>query len=36
MTTWEYAPAPPESAAPANLQPHYRPYVGGAFVDGGR
>jgi aldehyde dehydrogenase (NAD+) len=31
---WTYAPAP-ESAAPANLKPAYRPFVGGAFVDGG-
>ncbi|MBW0117325.1 aldehyde dehydrogenase family protein [Pseudonocardia abyssalis] len=34
MTTWDYAPAP-ESAALANLQPSYRPFVDGAFVDGG-
>jgi aldehyde dehydrogenase (NAD+) len=31
--TWTYAPAP-ESAALANLQPAYRPFVDGAFVDG--
>ncbi|MCX6464987.1 MAG: aldehyde dehydrogenase family protein, partial [Pseudonocardiales bacterium] len=31
---WTYAPAP-ESAALANLQPTYRPFVDGAFVDGG-
>jgi aldehyde dehydrogenase (NAD+) len=31
---WTYAPAP-ESAALANLQPAYRPFVDGAFVDGG-
>ncbi len=31
---WEYAPAR-ESAALANLQPGYRPFVDGAFVDGG-
>ena len=34
MDTWTYAPAP-ESAALARLQPTYRPYVDGAFVDGG-
>ena len=34
MDTWTYAPAP-ESAALANLQPTYRPFVDGAFVDGG-
>jgi aldehyde dehydrogenase (NAD+) len=34
MTTWDYAPAP-ESAALANLQPSYRPFVDGKFVDGG-
>jgi aldehyde dehydrogenase (NAD+) len=34
MTTWEYAPAP-ESAALANLQASYRPFVDGTFVDGG-
>ncbi len=34
MTTWTYAPAP-ESAALANVQPAYRPFVGGKFVDGG-
>ncbi|GAA3245095.1 aldehyde dehydrogenase family protein [Pseudonocardia petroleophila] len=34
MTTWDYAPAP-ESAALANLAPTYRPFVDGAFVDGG-
>jgi aldehyde dehydrogenase (NAD+) len=31
--TWTYAPAP-ESAALANLQPAYRPFIDGAFVDG--
>ena len=31
--TWTYAPAP-ESAALANLQPTYRPFVNGKFVDG--
>jgi aldehyde dehydrogenase (NAD+) len=31
---WTYAPAP-ESAALANLQASYRPFVDGAFVDGG-
>ena len=31
---WQYAPAP-ESAALANLAPTYRPFVDGAFVDGG-
>ena len=31
--TWTYAPAP-ESAALANLQPTYRPFIGGKFVDG--
>ena len=31
---WTYAPAP-ESVALANLKPAYRPFVGGAFVDGG-
>ena len=34
MVTWQYAPAP-ESAAPANLQPSYRPFIDGQFVDGG-
>ncbi|MBW0091475.1 aldehyde dehydrogenase family protein [Pseudonocardia sp. KRD-184] len=34
MPTWEYSPAP-ESAALARLQPSYRPFVDGAFVDGG-
>ncbi len=34
MTSWTYAPAP-ESAALANLQPAYRPFIGGKFVDGG-
>src|SRR3954452_23848356 len=34
MTTWTYAPAL-ESAALANLQPTYRPFIGGKFVDGG-
>ncbi len=33
MTTWEYAPAP-ESAATGRLQPSYRMFVGGEFVDG--
>ncbi|OLT40520.1 betaine-aldehyde dehydrogenase [Saccharomonospora sp. CUA-673] len=33
MTVWEYAPAP-ESRALANLQPNYRPFIGGEFVDG--
>jgi aldehyde dehydrogenase (NAD+) len=33
MTAWTYAPAP-ESAALANLQPAYRPFVDGKFVDG--
>ncbi|HYH30156.1 MAG TPA: aldehyde dehydrogenase family protein, partial [Pseudonocardia sp.] len=32
--SWEYAPAP-ESAALANLEPAYRPFVDGEFVDGG-
>ena len=32
--TWTYAPAP-ESAALANLQPTYRPFIDGEFVDGG-
>jgi aldehyde dehydrogenase (NAD+) len=32
--TWEYAPAP-ESAALANLEPAYRPFIDGEFVDGG-
>ena len=32
--TWTYAPAP-ETAALANLQPAYRPFIGGEFVDGG-
>jgi len=31
---WQYAPAP-ESAALANVAPTYRPFVDGAFVDGG-
>ena len=31
---WTYAPAP-ESAALANLRASYRPFVDGAFVDGG-
>jgi aldehyde dehydrogenase (NAD+) len=34
MDAWTYAPAP-ESAALANLAPSYRPFVDGAFVDGG-
>ncbi|QJY46595.1 aldehyde dehydrogenase family protein [Pseudonocardia broussonetiae] len=34
MATWEYSPAP-ESAALAQLRPSYRPFVDGAFVDGG-
>ncbi|WP_232663896.1 aldehyde dehydrogenase family protein [Pseudonocardia sp. TRM90224] len=34
MVDWTYAPAP-ESAAIANLQPTYRPFVDGKFVDGG-
>ncbi|MDN5929671.1 MAG: aldehyde dehydrogenase family protein [Pseudonocardia sp.] len=33
MPTWDYAPAP-ESAALADLQPSYRPFVDGRFVDG--
>ena len=33
MMNWTYAPAP-ESAALANLQPTYRPFVDGEFVDG--
>ncbi|MGQ0575590.1 MAG: aldehyde dehydrogenase family protein [Pseudonocardia sp.] len=33
MPAWEYAPAP-ESTVPANLQPTYRPFVDGEFVDG--
>ncbi len=33
MTAWTYAPAP-ESAALANLQPTYRPFIDGQFVDG--
>ena len=31
---WTYAPAP-ENAAIANLQPTYRPFIDGEFVDGG-
>jgi aldehyde dehydrogenase (NAD+) len=31
---WTYAPAP-ESAALANIEPTYRPFIGGEFVDGG-
>jgi aldehyde dehydrogenase (NAD+) len=34
LMSWQYAPAP-ESAALANLRPSYRPFVDGAFVDGG-
>lgn len=34
MSEWTYAPAP-ESAAIANLQPAYRPFIDGKFVDGG-
>jgi aldehyde dehydrogenase (NAD+) len=34
MVQWSYAPAP-ESAALANLRETYRPFVDGAFVDGG-
>ncbi|MBA3907461.1 MAG: aldehyde dehydrogenase family protein, partial [Pseudonocardiales bacterium] len=34
MTAWTYAPAL-ESTAPANVAPVYRPFVDGAFVDGG-
>jgi aldehyde dehydrogenase (NAD+) len=34
MPDWTYAPAP-ESAALANLEPVYRPFVDGEFVDGG-
>ncbi|MCP2255954.1 aldehyde dehydrogenase (NAD+) [Prauserella aidingensis] len=34
MSVWEYAPAP-ESRDLANLQPKYRPFVDGEFVDGG-
>ncbi|NMH77173.1 aldehyde dehydrogenase family protein [Pseudonocardia xinjiangensis] len=34
MMDWTYAPAP-ESAALANLQPAYRPFLDGQFVDGG-
>jgi len=34
MDAWTYAPAP-ESAALANVQPSYRPFVDGAFIDGG-
>src|SRR5690606_1268443 len=34
MSVWEYAPAP-ESRDLANLQPAYRPFIDGAFVDGG-
>ncbi len=34
MVDWTYAPAP-EAASLANLQPAYRPFVDGAFVDGG-
>ncbi len=34
MEPWTYAPAR-ESAAVANLQPSYRPFVDGTFVDGG-
>lgn len=33
MNQWEYAPAP-ESREIANLKQHYRPFIGGAFVDG--
>ncbi|GAA1208183.1 aldehyde dehydrogenase family protein [Prauserella alba] len=34
MSVWEYAPAP-ESRDLANLQPNYRPFIDGEFVDGG-
>jgi aldehyde dehydrogenase (NAD+) len=34
MDAWTYAPAP-ESAALAGLRPTYRPFVDGAFTDGG-
>ncbi len=34
MTAWTYAPAL-ESTAPANVAAVYRPFVDGAFVDGG-
>ncbi|HEY0816018.1 MAG TPA: aldehyde dehydrogenase family protein [Pseudonocardia sp.] len=34
MTTWTYAPAL-ESTAPASLKAAYRPFVDGAFIDGG-
>jgi len=34
MDTWTYAPAP-ESAALARLQPSYRPFVDGGFIDSG-
>ena len=34
MDGWTYAPAP-ESAAVANLAPSYRPFIDGAFVEGG-
>ena len=33
MAAWEYAPAP-ESAATGRLQPSYRMFLGGEFVDG--
>ncbi|GAA1975218.1 aldehyde dehydrogenase family protein [Amycolatopsis minnesotensis] len=33
MGIFDYAPAP-ESRAIANLKPHYRPFIGGEFVDG--
>ena len=34
MDPWTYAPAP-ESASLARLQPTYRPFIDGRFVDGG-
>jgi aldehyde dehydrogenase (NAD+) len=34
MADWTYAPAP-ESASLANLEPAYRPFIDGTFVDGG-
>nr|WP_143172393.1 aldehyde dehydrogenase family protein [Pseudonocardia thermophila] len=34
MMDWTYSPAP-ENAAIANLEPTYRPFIDGEFVDGG-
>ncbi len=33
MSSWEYAPAP-ENPGIANVKQHYRPFIGGEFVDG--